>query len=209
MPDKAFFLKRCLDSLWEQTFQDFEIVISDNSDDNEIEKICSFYFTGIKYVRNPVKGMAPNTNSAMRAATGDLIKILYMDDYLAHELALKEIVNAFKGQWLVTGCEHDDGDGKPFRYHMPHYNEEIHYGNNTIGSPSVLTVKNKDVIFFDERMTWLLDCDLYKRYYEAFGSPTVLHDINVVIGLGAHQMTNLMGDEIKTKEHEYIRQKYA
>ncbi len=61
-----YFLTRLLDSLWNQTFQDFEIVITDNSDDNVIKDICESYRTGIKYFRNPRKGMAQNTNEAIK-----------------------------------------------------------------------------------------------------------------------------------------------
>ena len=66
MENKQFFMKRCLDSLWNQTFQDFEIVVTDNSDDDDIKEICDFYRTGIRYYRNPIKGMAQNTNEAIR-----------------------------------------------------------------------------------------------------------------------------------------------
>jgi glycosyltransferase involved in cell wall biosynthesis len=209
MPNLEFFLPRALDSLWNQTFQDFEIVVSDNSDDNRIEKVCDYYKTGIKYAKNAQKGMAPNTNEAMKCCEGELIKVLYMDDYMAHDSALEKIVNKFRGHWLVSGCEHDDGDGVTIREHRPKYSEDIAAGNNTIGSPSVLTVKNEGILYFDESMTWLLDCDLYKRYFDTYGPPTILNDINVIIGLGKHQMTNLMGDEIKLKEHEYIKNKHA
>lgn len=201
------FIRRLLDSLWEQTFQDFEIVVSDNSDDDKVLDICQFY-GDVRYERNPVKGMAHNTNHAMRRAHGSLIKVLYMDDYLAHPKALENIWHNFDKEWLVTGCIHSE-DGILTNVHNPSWNDEIHLGKNTIGSPSVLTVRNDDIIFFDENMTWLLDCDYYKRMYDLHGEPTILGDIGVVIGVGDHQATNTMGEEIKRKEFEYINNKYA
>ena len=209
MEGKQYFLKRCLDSLWDQTFQDFEIIITDNSEDYEIEKICDWYRTGIRYIRNPKKGMAPNTNEGIKNAKGHLIKILYMDDYLAHKKALEEIVANFKGHWLVTACRHTTDGETFFNTHLASYNDSIHTGQNTIGSPSVLTVLNKNPLLFDEEMTWLLDCDLYKRYHDKYGDPVVLDDANVIIGVGEHQMTFTMGDDRKAKEYEYITKKYA
>lgn len=210
MKDKTYFFTRCLDSLWNQTFQDFEIVVSDNSEDDVLKEICGYYLTGINYFKNPRKGMAPNTNEAIKNSKGEYIKILYMDDFLAHPKALEKIVKRLEGNWLVTGCAHvNDFADKLENPHVPEYNDSIQFGNNTIGSPSVLTIKNEDPLLFDEEMTWLLDCDLYKRYYDKYGEPTILNDINVVIGLHSGQMTHVMGPERKLQEQEYINKKYA
>lgn len=183
MKNKDFFLKRLLKSVHAQSFQDFEIVITENG------------------------SMAKNTNEAIKQSKGDLIKILYMDDYLSSKHSLQRIVEAFKGQWLATGCNHDDGKtiGSP---HYAFYNEQIHKGNNTIGSPSVVTIKNGLGVYFDEHMTWLLDCDFYKRMYEKFGEPTILDDINVTIGIGEHQVTNILSGNQKRAEHSYLQRKY-
>lgn len=184
MKNGKFFLERALQSIRSQSYQDFEIIITK---------------TG--------KGMAVNTNKGIKQAKGELIKILFMDDYLAHKDALKDIVKNFKGNWLVTGCEHDNGTRN--RPHMPRYNANIYLGNNTIGSPSVLTIKNDKPILFDENLQWLIDCDYYKRLYELYGAPTVLEDINVVIGIHNGQQTNLLSDDIKREEEKYVKNKFA
>ena len=205
--DRDSLFVRCLDSLWSQTYQDFEIVVTDNSDDDGIENLCKFYHTGINYYRNPNKGMAQNTNEAMRRAKGELIKVLYMDDYMAHPEALRKIITHFEGHWLVSGCLHDDGL-EIFKPHTPSYSLDIHTGHNTIGGPSVLTIRNQDVMFFDEHMQWLLDCDYYRRLFDKYGEPTILKDKNVVIGLHPSQMTHTMGMKRKLLEHRYMEQKY-
>lgn len=213
MENKGVFLRRLLDSLWNQTFQDFEIVVTDNSDDNELEEICDWYRTGIRYFKNPIKGMAQNTNEAIKKSKGEIIKILYLDDFMAHDDALEDIWDHFKGDWLVTGCAHTmrrtRGEMYWYDEHIPSYNDNIHKGDNTIGSPSVLAIKNKGHLLFDEEMTWLLDGELYKRYYEKYGPPTVIKGVNVVIGVGDHQATYILTDERKMSEHEYINKKYA
>lgn len=180
MPNGDFFLKRCLDSIKSQTFKDYEVIITNDGK------------------------MAENTNSGIKKSTGELIKILFMDDYFAHENALQIIVDNFAGRWLVTGCTHDPGGNE----HLPQWSDLMATGVNTIGSPSVLTIKNENPLLFDEEMTWLLDCDLYKRYYDKYGKPTILNDINVAIGVGEHQSTHLMGEQVKINEHIYMAQKY-
>lgn len=191
--------RRLLDSLWMQTFQDFDIVVSDNSENDIIEDICNFYRTGIKYYRNPNKGMAINTNNAIRLAEGELVKILFTDDYLIHSEVLEMIVDNFAGHWLICGSDNNPD---------PKWTEDIHHGNNKLGSPSCLTFKNSNPIFFDEKLTWLLDCDLYRRYHDKYGEPVIVAGAHVGIGLGPHQMTHKIDEGIKVSEYKYLVKKY-
>ena len=178
------FLWRLVNSLTNQTFKDWELVITKEG------------------------RMAENTNAAIKKAKGEIIKILYLDDYLAHSNSLQVIVDNFKGGWLATGCLHDDriSIGSP---HFPEWSEDVIKGNNTIGSPSVIAVENNDPLLFDENMSWLLDCDYYKRLYERYGEPTLVNDLNVIIGIGDHQITKLMPDTEKLAEYYYMNYKYG
>ena len=171
------FLWRSINMLAEQSFKDFEIVITKDGK------------------------MAENTNSGIKQARGEFIKILYLDDMLAHKDALKEIVEAIDGNhWLINGC-----DTNPY----PYYTDDIETGNNKLGSPSCLTIRNNDLIFFDEKMSWLLDCQYYKQMYEKYGEPVILDGIHVNMGIGEHQVTNIMSLEEKEAEAVYLKQKYA
>lgn len=204
-------LAKSFDILKKQTFKDFEVVISDNSRDDAVKNLCEsseYASLNIKYFRNLRRGISPNTNEAIKKASGQLIKILYMDDFLADENSLQDIAENFKGDWLVTGCGHDSGNGKISNVHFPAYNKNIYLGKNTIGSPSVLTIKNKDVLLFDEHLTWLLDCDYYKRLYDKYGEPDILRKVNVIIGLGKNQVTNLLSYTTKIKETICLLLKY-
>lgn len=78
MQNHEFYLNRCLDSIRSQTYQDYEIVISDNGK------------------------AAENTNKGIKEANGEYIKILCMDDYFTHKNALKEIVGSLE-TWLING----------------------------------------------------------------------------------------------------------
>lgn len=202
MQNGDFFLWRSIQALMKQTFQDFEIVITQEGK------------------------MAKNTNAGITRARGEIIKILYLDDYLAHPNALQKIVDKFgESQWLVTGCLHqatETGEKgfyvddylsnfyeDPHSPHYPEYTDDIHTGNNRIGSPSVLAFRNEGHLLFDEEMSWLLDCDLYKRYYATYGAPTILKDLNVVIGIGPHQTTHNLSDHEKQAEFNYLNKKYG
>ncbi len=208
MKDRENLLIRCLESLWSQTYQNFEIVITDNSDDDVIENICNYYKTGISYYRNPIKGMAQNTNESIRRSKGQIIKMLYMDDYLAHPKSLEKIMRNFRGEWLVTRCDHTKDGIHKFNVHRARYTKDIHLGNNNIGSPSVLSIKNEHPLLFDENLGFLLDCDYYRRMYDLYGNPVRLSDVNVTIGIHDEQVSNTMFDEDKLKEYRYMVNKY-
>ena len=206
------FLFESLMKLEQQKFTDFEVVVSDNSDNNKLKETCDLFSTlNINYFKNPIKGMAPNSNSAIKACKGELIKLLYLDDFLMSPDSLGEIVLNFHDdfEWLVTGCKHTTDGMDRNNPHLARYRRDIITGHNTIGSPSVVTIRNNDPLLFDENLTWLLDCDLYKRYYDKYGLPKILDTFNVVIRQGDHQMTNILSDEIKQNEHIYLYKKYA
>src|SRR3990167_7265142 len=178
-PDKNVVLKRCLDSIKKQTFKDYEIVMPENG-----------------------LGWSANHNEGIRIAKGELIKFLHMDDFFSHEHALRDIVGAFKEdvKWLTTSCGHTlDGI---------EWIDDIYTGNNKIGGPSVLTIRNDDPLFFDENLTWTVDVDYYWRLYKRYGEPTILNNISVIIGLSPNQATNTLSDELKAKEMEYTTNKY-
>lgn len=185
-------LRRCLESLENQTFRKFEIVVSDNSKNEEIRLACE-KFGRVRYIYNPVIGLSANTNNAMRCAKGELVKILYQDDYLASLDSLQEINDNFQGQWLVTASNNN----------VPSWNDRILQGNNTLGSPSVLTLRKDGLLFFREDLKWLLDCEFYDRMYKKYGAPTILNKVGVVIGQGEWQETNNLTE--KEKNEEYTR----
>lgn len=183
MKNGDFFLNRLRQSLDIQVYRDYEVIEASAG------------------------SFAKSTNLAISQANGDIIKVICMDDYFAHPHSLREIADNFKGGWLVTGCDHDDGK-KGGYYHQPEYNILIHLGHNSIGAPSVLAFENKSPLYFDETMEWLVDCDYYKRLYDRYGMPTILNDINVTIGIHPGQVTHQISELTKREELEYMINKY-
>lgn len=183
MANGDYFLQRLKDSLYKQTFQDFELVITKEGK------------------------MAENTNAAIKQCSGDIIKILYMDDFLANPFALQHITHNFKGGWMATGCTHTEDGTTFFNDHVPTWNDDMESGNNTIGSPSVIAFENNDPLLFDENLSWMLDVELYGRLYKRYGLPRLINMIDIGIGIGPHQMTNILTDEEKLQEVKYLHGK--
>lgn len=87
------FLAETLKSLLNQTFSDFEIVISDNASTDRTEEICRAYASRdsrIRYYRSDVnRGAAWNYNRVFRLATGEYFKWNSADDVCAPEFLAK------------------------------------------------------------------------------------------------------------------------
>ena len=162
------FLWRLVDTLSKQTFKEWELVITKNGK------------------------MAENTNSAIKKAQGEILKVMQLDDYFYDENSLQDIVDAFTSNvgWLVSGCIHTFDGVNLFQPHYPRWNDAIFTGKNTLGGLSTLNFRRDSNLLFEEPLTWVVDCDLYQRLYEKYGEPKLLNTLNVVVQGGPHQTTN-------------------
>lgn len=78
------FLKRCLDSIQEQTFQDLEILMIDDGSTDNSKEICLQYQKNdsrFKYWYQPNNGASSARNNGIRRAQGTYILFLDSDDY--------------------------------------------------------------------------------------------------------------------------------
>lgn len=210
------FLDFSLTKIYQQTYKNIEVIISDHSADDGIENVGNKWRSSlnIKYFKNGKKrgNSSANLNNALINCSGDLIKILFQDDFLFSEKSIEEIADIFthnpQAHWLVTACEHSNDGIRFYRPFYPQYNDNIHLGNNTISSPSVLTIRNKDILLFDENLVWLMDCDYYKKLHDKFGKPLILNKINVVNRTWDSQLSNIISEKTKEKEYNYVKEKY-
>jgi len=200
----------------QQTYKNFEIIVSDHSVTSAIEELCNKWKSNlnITHIYNTEdRGMFPsNMNNAIKNANGSIIKILCQDDFLYEANSLEILVDNFelnKKYWMVTACCHtNDGVNiiKPF---YPIYHNNIQYGNNTISSPSVLMFKNEDVIDFDENLFWLVDCDYYKMLYDRHDLPGICNIITVVNREDhSTRVSGTITEDIKRREYDYVVNKY-
>lgn len=83
----ARYLGRTLQSVLDQTCQDFEILVSDNaSTDDSVEVVRSFDDPRIRlHVNNCNVGFAGNLDRAARMATGDYLLMLSSDDLMGRD----------------------------------------------------------------------------------------------------------------------------
>src|SRR5882762_218068 len=110
---RVSFLRRLLDSIQVQTYRHFEVVVTDDSPDNEVFELCRAHFlTGsIRYFKNEKKlGTPENWNESIRRARGEWIKLMHDDDWFANPVALKifaEAVSQNPGKDFFFSCYSD------------------------------------------------------------------------------------------------------
>ena len=209
------FLGYSFEILRKQSFTSFEVVISDHSKNEDIKNLCEDYskFFDINYIKNDknIGSSSSNLNNAILNSKGTVIKVLFQDDFLYNEFSLENTASNFDitvDKWLVSRCEHTYDGFNFIRDFTPMYNDLIYTGQNTISSPSVLSILNDKPFLFDENLINLMDCEYYKRYYDNYGLPKILGKITVVNRIGSHQVTNsILTNEIREKELDYVIKK--
>lgn len=202
------FLEHSFKKLHVQSFKDFEVVISDHSPTDIIEKLCLEWQDKllIKYIKNTnqIGNSSANLNNAINNCTGKWIKILFQDDYLYDKdslLSLSEFILKSSKLWYITACEHSNDGINCYRPFYPRWNNNMYIGDNTFSSPSVLTIKNTpNKQFFDENLIWLMDVDYYQRMYNFYGEPGYVNTICVVNRTWANSVTNTIPQKIKDNE---------
>jgi glycosyltransferase involved in cell wall biosynthesis len=118
----ARYLAEAVDSLLAQTFEDFEIVISDNGSTDETEEICRSYAardSRIRYVRSDVnRGLLWNFRRVLELAQSPYFKWMAHDDRCAPEFLRRclEELDGDPGLVLCAPATVDtDADGAPLR----------------------------------------------------------------------------------------------
>lgn len=229
------FLRFNFKTFKQQCFSDFEVVISDHSQNDEIKNLCENTDLDIKYFKNEEKigNSSANLNNAIKKSNGKWIKVLFQDDFLYGKSALKDLSDFIKENfqiysencdengicsennvddvgWVVTGSEHTMDGNHLLKPYEPNWSlEAIHKGHNTISSPSVLCFKNekKNNSYFDEELNWLMDVDYYHTLYLKYGEPKIMKKINAVNRVWQGSVTSGLSQETKDKELDYFQKK--
>ena len=174
--NRAHLIGRAIQSVLNQTYQDFEVIVVDDGSIDNTEKIVkSFNDPRIRYIRHEKnKGAAAARNTGIRAARGKYIAFQDSDDeWLSEKLEkqMKIFENApanlgvvYTGFWRI---EHDKKKYIPFSWVVQkegNIHKELLKGS-FIDLPTVLIRKEcfKKAVMFDEKLPRLQDWELVIR----------------------------------------------
>lgn len=86
------YLRPCVDSILNQTFKDFEVILVDDGSPDSSPQICDEYAqkdSRVSVIHKPNGGQADARNVGLEAAKGDYICYIDSDDFLANENVLQ------------------------------------------------------------------------------------------------------------------------
>lgn len=218
---KAEYVKQLLESIFRQTYLDYEIIITDDTVGNEVEQIVALYKDDrIKYYHNSEKlGHIFNWNRAIELATGEYIKIMFSDDWFTYNDSLEKYVKlldenynagfAFSGSMQVSNTEsYARMISTDFIKRLKKDYRTIFTGNEA-GAPSGTIFRNNG-IKFDEKSNWASDQELYLHLLSEFSDFSYSNEPLVSIGIHAGQYTNLFKerDQRIFNDYYYMFTKY-
>ncbi|HAE36351.1 TPA: glycosyltransferase family 2 protein [Candidatus Nomurabacteria bacterium] len=219
-------IKICLESIVKQTFSNYEVVITDDSPNNELGIIINSYkdkIKNIRYYKNESnKGSPENWNECVRKAQGEYIKIIHHDDWFVDETCLQKFVDLLDNNpevnFAFSACNSCDRDRELISVHKINNatleglkkNYETLFLGNFIGAPSVTIYRKQVNLEYNKDLMWLVDIDFYTKILSINNKFAYCNDILMNVTADSdHQVTKQCENnkEIDLSESIYLYSK--
>jgi len=220
--------ERCLTSILSQTYNNYEIIITDDTPSDVVNDfVVTYDFKGkpYKYIKNKVRlGSPANWNEAIKYASGKYIKVLHHDDWFTYSHSLQIFVNTLENKpeasiGFVSSKNINTENGNTINTNSPSINIISKIENtpaflisgNFIGSPSATIFRKQNIQYFDEKLIWLVDVEAYLNILRIHNR-LLSFDKNdaISIGVSNSQLTRECENNIQINIYEffYILHKY-
>lgn len=212
---KPEFARAMIDSVVNQTYSDWELILADASKSDVVEDLVCGYITDsrIRYVRiTENKGISENTNEALKYATGDYVALLDHDDLLTPDAlyemmcAIVEAAKAGKEAAFVYSDE-DKCDTNAQIYYEPHvklgFNWDLLLSNNYICHFLVMKTDLIKKLGFRKEYDGAQDFDLVLRAaMEKAPEDVILHVDKVLYHWRCHDLSTAANPQSKLYAYE-------
>jgi glycosyltransferase involved in cell wall biosynthesis len=219
--NQTIYLEKLMQSIVEQEYQDFEVVVSDDSTTEDVFKLVERYKTQlpdkIRYYRNsPSLGSPANWNYAISKANHEFIHLIHHDDYYTNSNSLKEMINLatnsnacwFYGQvhshntltnnvapFVIGESDFQDILRRPLKILL----------NNKLGPPSSLFFHKTHLVEFDPELIWLVDVEFYFRLIKKCRNVRIsMYPFITSINNSSTNLTRLYQDNPRVEINEYL-----
>jgi len=221
---RVHYLQRLLDSISIQSFKDFEVIITDDSPDDSVEKLIAPYqqkFTILYYHNSQAKGTPANWNEGISRAGGEWIKLIHDDDWFAQPDSLaifaehtkagkKFIFSAYANRANIDAAEE-------IKHLQPSWKQRIIkepmtlLAYNVVGPPSVTLIHKSIKEKYDEQMKWRVDMDFYVRLLLQQQEYTYIDERLIYVGISDTQVTNycFQNPSVELPEGYLLLKKYG
>jgi len=189
--NRAERLKRALESVFNQTFTDFEIiVVDDGSQDNTEEIIKNMQDPRIRFIKHPRNlGVSAARNTGIKASKGRYIAFLDSDDLWDRKKLEKQLIKIFqeRADLCYTSVVFKTEKGKIVRKQVALYSGYIFpilLKKNIIGTASCVMVRQeifKKVGLFNRNLSYREDYEMWLRIARTSKVAAVAEELTIQI----------------------------
>lgn len=191
--NRVSFLKEAIDSVLDQTFRNFELIVVDDGSTDKTSELLLSYDKKIKVIKKANKGPSSARNRGIKAAKGEWIAFLDSDDAWKPD-KLEKQMQFIKDNPDIKICQTEEIWVRNGKRVNPRKKHEMHSGwiyeqclRLCIVSPSSVII-HKDVFekvgLFDETLLACEDYDLWLRVAPYF--PICLVREKLIVKQGGH-----------------------
>lgn len=177
-------LERIFQSMADVYYDNIELIIFDDSPDDDIEELVSIWSKklqfSLRYQHNkPALGAPANWNFLLESARGQFSLLLHHDEVPIGSSFWKSLVSLLEQNndidIILMDCILFDSSSKIKRLHtysllrkyvVSHYPNYL-YRRNLIGPVSTLVIRSSIFPRFDCNLKWFVDVDLYFRLFNS------------------------------------------
>lgn len=192
--NRAWILAEAVDSVLNQEYTDFELIVVDDGSTDETPQLLAAYGDDLTVIRQPNRGVSAARNAGIRAAAGELIAFLDSDDHWLGEKLSRQVdyfshhpdmsICQTEEIWMRQGArvnprrKHRKRAGMIFQHCLP----------LCLISPSAVMMRRPlfdRIGLFDETLPACEDYDLWLRV--ACEYPVGLIDQPLIVKRGGHR----------------------
>jgi glycosyltransferase involved in cell wall biosynthesis len=167
------FLMRTVQSVLSQDFEDFEVVITDDTPTSDVtEVIAQVEDPRVRYLKNPHRlGSPANWAAAVGESRGHLIKLMHHDDRFTRPDSLRRFVRLLddpRADFAFSASQVVDVHQSPLWVHRPlerivemRVSPYVLLLGNWVGAPSATIYRRTSPAQIDCTLRWVVDIDLY------------------------------------------------
>ncbi len=192
--NRAWTLKKAIDSVLEQDYKNFELIVVDDGSTDDTETLIEEYAKSVKFVQQPNLGVSAARNKGISISSGSLISFLDSDDYWEPG-KLSAQVEFFNGNPDALICQTEEiwiRNGKRVTPKQKHKKQSgmifIPSLALCLVSPSAVMMRKMlfaKVDVFDESLPACEDYDLWLRITCRY--PVHLIDTPLIVKTGGHE----------------------
>lgn len=212
------YLRRTIQSVLNQSYQDYEIIITDDSPTNIVFDLVKEYQleANIQYYKNEVPlGSPENWNESIEKSSGEYIKIMHHDDYFSNENSLFEFVKMLDENPTANFafCATVIEKKTKTRIHCPsniqienlRKDPNVLFFGNFVGPPSSIIHRRDINLRYDKNLIWVVDLDFYMQNLTN-NSFFVFTDSPLIINISGepHNVTRLCENNKNVEIYEYL-----